>query len=1375
MFLDKYVNKHLLAWLSYNAAYQDNYGQANHICYVAPQYMVKGNNYQHIEPSEFPNEGCIEVRLQNNTIADDVVHSLGHLVKVTINAEPYFNEKNTHIYNIKYNASYGKRSDLFMESFSGSGLYQIIDISASIDVLLRTRNLYKPQNKIYTSAILLRNGNLAYGPFDAELNGLKQFDFYVGEYNVLKFASELLTIHDEHKDVAAILVPRNLICSPDLCSKRYDCISDSVLINSFIETLRVHNKYTKDQISQLKTITQDINRASEASFTPERQEKLKHLLTNLKLNTSCCQEVLQFLINNEFSSSLIVQNIVNNHLDEIKDKLWEFSSIKHDLAELQQQKSTLTTEIAQLQTTKQSAEQSLQQLKAQSNQVLEQSQQVQAQVQAATVQPISLSFDLELADLIDDALTNQSSVSGLTTGIGLTTDPGLTTGIDTGLAASTGAGTGTGTGACKTGMAAPKQAHAQSVQGQVQAQSSADLQVSTENTALNSASKLSSKSASGAASGSASATTLTPDQAINLVHQQAQSILSKVPWLSDNSDDSSPKIIEKLNNIPLNTEVDEDGNIINKSELLDAVRDASLEVEDEISNDIDFDKAAESLINFSQEYSCNEEAYPSYRPCNEFDFVNKHSRQTLENINDVLNICKLGKISKAKPDIHAVDKLSFEDETLRLYPKLEDQKLAANIEQADLELNRNFKSVSAGEYLQEQDLGQNHEPEHSQNQEQIQDDLDFQTDLSSQDAKASLASIDQPQEVNSTTGKEDTVSQNKESKTDSATLAQPGNKAPSSDSTFASAANPTSVSSNTGIANPVNAVPTPMLSADTRNKLEKLIQLYKASQQTIAQLTQAQILNQDKLTELQNAVEQKDQEIKSLQDRLEISGTYFELTKKLTRLQEKYDATEREYEGMCSSKQQELSDLEQQGNQVVTELVNHAKQTVRLLDNKLVTQLMHSLDEEPEEVPVKFDPQVLHSHLDAQQIINRVYQFLEQAHRNPTRNEVANYLICLTQGFITTFAGEPGTGKTSLCNLLGKALGLSTPDEHNRFVEVAVERGWSSCKDLIGYYNPLTKTVVKSNIGVYNAFATLDVEATTMIAAEEQQEQARLNASAQTIKTSEQDKAKVTAHTAAHTAANKDVSTSQETNTLTVQAPVTTSTYAPFIVLLDEANLSPIEHYWATFLKNCDMQSSTHREISLGGNCSFKLPEHLRFFATVNFDHTTEELSPRFLDRSWIIMLDPNQIDPDIVDEQLDNAPDMVSFDDLKAAFSVQPEDKLDGVLANKLEAIQAIFRDESIAMPIMPRSLKMVRSYCIVAAKCMECHTPETRLAPLDYAFAQKVLPTLNGSGDSYKKLINALLEECDDKTMPLSAKHLKRMARIAERNMGFYQFFAR
>ena len=80
--------------------------------------------------------------------------------------------------------------------------------------------------------------------------------------------------------------------------------------------------------------------------------------------------------------------------------------------------------------------------------------------------------------------------------------------------------------------------------------------------------------------------------------------------------------------------------------------------------------------------------------------------------------------------------------------------------------------------------------------------------------------------------------------------------------------------------------------------------------------------------------------------------------------------------------------------------------------------------------------------MDAVDIIKRVTDFIsEKAHRDVTSNDVANYLICITQGFITTFAGEPGTGKTSLCNILAKALGLVTDIPQRRFVDISVERG----------------------------------------------------------------------------------------------------------------------------------------------------------------------------------------------------------------------------------------------------------------------------------------------------------------------------------------------
>lgn len=153
-------------------------------------------------------------------------------------------------------------------------------------------------------------------------------------------------------------------------------------------------------------------------------------------------------------------------------------------------------------------------------------------------------------------------------------------------------------------------------------------------------------------------------------------------------------------------------------------------------------------------------------------------------------------------------------------------------------------------------------------------------------------------------------------------------------------------------------------------------------------------------------------------------------------------------------------------------------------------------------------------------------------------------------------------------------------------------------------------------------------------------------------------------------------------------------------------------------------------------------------------------------------MLEPTRVD-DEIEEDINNIEDMVSFGALKAAFCIREGDVIDEATQNKWNAIQKIFRDRSLQ--IMPRNLKMVKNYCAVGCKCMERDAPTTKFAPLDYAISQKILPTINGNGENYRMLIDDLLKECTVQNMPISAKHLERMKRVAENNMGFYQFFSR
>lgn len=491
--------------------------------------------------------------------------------------------------------------------------------------------------------------------------------------------------------------------------------------------------------------------------------------------------------------------------------------------------------------------------------------------------------------------------------------------------------------------------------------------------------------------------------------------------------------------------------------------------------------------------------------------------------------------------------------------------------------------------------------------------------------------------------------------------------------------------------------------------LEKYIEMLRQDKTVITEEAKSQ--QKDSIRQIEIEITQLIQKRDELKEIVDIGSGIRELIKQKDRFVRDTENARNEYEAQIVTQAR----LKEQLNKTISEFSDDAKIIARGLNSKLLERVLRAAggDEVEETIVPKFDVALLHSEMSDKDIVARVVDYVrEKANRYVTDNDIVNYLICITQGFITTFAGEPGTGKTSLCNILAKSLGLARTDEYKRFVDVSVERGWTSHKDFIGYYNPLTKLMEKSNADVFDALSLLDSEF-------------RLE------------------------------------------------NIAPYFILLDEANLSPIEHYWAVFLRNCDFDSTQNRAISLGGKQVWKIPEHLRFLATVNFDHTTEELSPRFLDRSWIITLAPTMVNEETLSNVvIENHSSIVSFGSLCEAFCAKDKDHFDDdVIANKWSKIQSIFKANNLQ--VMPRNLKMVRNYCSVACRYMDRQSLETRYAPLDYAVSQKILPTINGTSDRYKKLVNELLVECN--SLPLCSGHLTRIKKIAEENMGFYQFFAK
>lgn len=353
-------------------------------------------------------------------------------------------------------------------------------------------------------------------------------------------------------------------------------------------------------------------------------------------------------------------------------------------------------------------------------------------------------------------------------------------------------------------------------------------------------------------------------------------------------------------------------------------------------------------------------------------------------------------------------------------------------------------------------------------------------------------------------------------------------------------------------------------------------------------------------------------------------------------------------------------------------------------------------------------------------VINRVKHY-RSAYSD---NDIINIFICLTQGFLTVFSGEPGTGKTSICNIVAHILGLTNmqtrskqqkielPSEYNidRYVAVSVERGWTSKRDFIGYYNPLSKQFETANKALCDGLNVLNQEGVN-------------------------------------------------------------SKY-PFIILLDEANLSPMEYYWADFMNICD-SDSTVRQISLGKDIQLQIPQTLRFVATINNDHTTEVLSPRLLDRASIIQLPDADFNSEDCMDFTDVEPQTISWHQLQDTFGGALEIDFSTKVKDIYEELRDLF--ERVKINISPRTEKAIRLYWSAGQRLFKKADDETNpdIVALDYALAQKVLPRINGSGIIYADTLKQLEEKCSMYNLSKCASLLEDILERGENAMNYYQYF--